>query len=874
MNKNNILIHLSLFLSIFSVTLKAEQKVSLQLSWLHQFQFAGFYIAKEKGFYKDVNLDVEIREFTYGLSTTDAIKDKKVDFAIGRSSLIINKANGEDVVALGADFQRAPLMLLVTKKSNIENIQDLRNKRVMITYDAIGSAAITAMLNSNGLSLDDIQVQKHSFDINDLIDNKTDAMASYVSNEPIILDNEHIEYRIFHPKEYGFDFYGDILFTSSRYIKNNPKRVKNFFDASMKGWKYAFDNIEESVDIIYEKYNTQKKTKSTLLKEARELKKLAYDDIDKMIGCLDKNKLQKIVDVYKVLGLITEDINLNEFIYTDNPHKTYAFELSRLEIFYLLSFTLFIIVLSIILFVYSSLKSEWLVTNSQLLKELEDAKKEIAKNYRRLQKLTENVPGAVYQYRLYPDGNGEFTYASNGMKDIYDVSPEDVIKDRNSILQYTHKDDKDMFAAAVLKSIATMEEWNLEYRVILPKKGLCWLHGKSTPEKLSDGSILWSGVIDDITEPVKHKQELERKKQELETVIQNAPNPMMLHNEDGKILMMNNAWIKSSGFVFDKTATMDKLIEAVYKDAEDKSNLKKHIESLYDITEKIDEGEFSFYNKNGDLCTFKHFSSPLGLVNNKRTIIGSAIDITESKKKDKLIYEQSKMASMGEMIGNIAHQWRQPLSIISTGATGMQVQKEYGLLTDELFDKTCTDINNNAQYLSKTIDDFKNFIKNDRAKVTFNLSEDINSFIALVQGSIKNNNINLVLNFKDNIVMNGYPNELIQCLINIFNNAKDALKENNIQDEFIFISTSQENDQAIIKIKDNAGGIPEEILVKIFEPYFTTKHKSKGTGLGLSMTYNLIVDGMNGIVKADNVSYIYENKQYTGAEFTIILPMS
>ena len=370
---------------------------------------------------------------------------------------------------------------------------------------------------------------------------------------------------------------------------------------------------------------------------------------------------------------------------------------------------------------------------------------EIKKSHEKLQKLTENVPGAICQYRLYLNGNAEFTYLSKSVKNVYEISPEDALENAAAILNYTYEDDKEMVNDSVLKSAETMEEWNLEYRVNLPKKGLRWIHGKATPEKLSDGSILWSGIFD---------------------------------------------------------------------------------------------------------------------------------DITELKKKDKLIFEQSKLASMGEMIGNIAHQWRQPLSIISTSATGMQLQKKYGLLTDELFDKTCTDINNNAQYLSRTIEDFKNFIRNDRIKVTFNLSENINSFLELVKGSIKNNNINLVLDLNDSIIIDAYPNELIQCLINIFNNAKDALKEKEITDKFIFISTSIKNDNVFIKIKDNAGGILPKILPRIFEPYFTTKNKLKGTGLGLSITYSLIVDGMQGSVKANNISYVHHNKEYLGTELIVKLPIN
>jgi two-component system C4-dicarboxylate transport sensor histidine kinase DctB len=246
--------------------------------------------------------------------------------------------------------------------------------------------------------------------------------------------------------------------------------------------------------------------------------------------------------------------------------------------------------------------------------------------------------------------------------------------------------------------------------------------------------------------------------------------------------------------------------------------------------------------------------------------------VEENAKKEQLALEQAKLVSMGEMIGNIAHQWRQPLSVISTSATGMLMQKEYGLLTDEKFSESCETINKNAQYLSKTIDDFRNFIKGDREKTTFNLKDIMHSFLNLVNGAIKTNYINIILELQDDIKLDGYPNELTQCLINIFNNAKDALKDKNEEDRAIFISTIIKDDKAVITIKDNAGGIPQNVLPRIFEPYFTTKHQSQGTGLGLSMSNKLIVDGMGGTIVATNEEFEYNGKTYLGAEFTITLP--
>ncbi|MEA3497696.1 MAG: PAS domain-containing sensor histidine kinase, partial [Campylobacterota bacterium] len=254
--------------------------------------------------------------------------------------------------------------------------------------------------------------------------------------------------------------------------------------------------------------------------------------------------------------------------------------------------------------------------------------------------------------------------------------------------------------------------------------------------------------------------------------------------------------------------------------------------------------------------------------------IGFITDITDSKMKALQLAKSEKMASMGEMIGNIAHQWRQPIAIISMWANNIIADVDIDDIDNENLIKYSNNIQEQTKYLSQTIEDFRDFIKGDRVKTRFNLDDGVKSFLNLVEGSIKTHNIDIILDLQKDIVIEGYKNELNQCLINIFKNAKDILKVNIKDEKLIFISTSREGKDIVIKIKDNGGGIPEKILPKIFEPYFTTKHKSQGTGLGLNMTYNLIVKGMGGTIRVDNVTYEYNNKKFTGAEFTITLPIN
>jgi PAS domain S-box-containing protein len=253
-------------------------------------------------------------------------------------------------------------------------------------------------------------------------------------------------------------------------------------------------------------------------------------------------------------------------------------------------------------------------------------------------------------------------------------------------------------------------------------------------------------------------------------------------------------------------------------------------------------------------------------------VVASIIDLTYEKEQQKLLNQQTKLASMGEMIGNIAHQWRQPLSVISTSATGIVMQKEYGILSDESLLKSCEQINNNAQFLSKTIDDFRDFIKGNSDKREFFLKDLFDNFLTLIEGRMTASNIDLVIDVDDNIKLYACENELVQCFINIFSNAVDVLNEKNIEEKFIKITAQNEHERVVIHFIDNGGGIEKDIIAKIFDPYFTTKHESQGTGLGLHMTYQLLVEGMDGTINVENQTFLYNKKEYTGAQFTITLP--
>jgi signal transduction histidine kinase len=245
--------------------------------------------------------------------------------------------------------------------------------------------------------------------------------------------------------------------------------------------------------------------------------------------------------------------------------------------------------------------------------------------------------------------------------------------------------------------------------------------------------------------------------------------------------------------------------------------------------------------------------------------------IDKNSEQQHILSQQSKMAAMGEMLGNIAHQWRQPLSVITTVATGMKLQKEFDSLDDETFEKSIENITNSALYLSNTIEDFRNFFRIDKEETLFNIKNVFEKIFKLTDAQFKNHEIVYIKDIEE-FELYGFENEFIQAIINILNNSKDALEDKE-NPKLIFISTYKKENIAVIKITDNAGGVDEKIIDKVCEPYFTTKHQSKGTGVGLYMTEEIIVKHMMGTLLFKNVDLNYENKNYKGTEVTIKLPI-
>ena len=231
----------------------------------------------------------------------------------------------------------------------------------------------------------------------------------------------------------------------------------------------------------------------------------------------------------------------------------------------------------------------------------------------------------------------------------------------------------------------------------------------------------------------------------------------------------------------------------------------------------------------------------------------------DKKELEKFIHDEAKITAMGEMIKNIAHQWRQPLNVISTSASGLQISLEMDILTNDKIQDNTAIIIDQTKYLSKIIDNFTSFFEDKEAVLeNFNIKDVINHVISLTSDTFKSHNINIVLDCDDSIMYQN-KNQLFQVILNIFTNAYDAFIAQDIKDNrYLFVNLKEESKYIDIEIIDNAKGIPSNILKKIYEPYFTTKHQSQGTGLGLYMANQIISKYFGGIIESKNIEYNYD----------------
>lgn len=294
----------------------ALERVTLQLKWKHQFQFAGYYAAIERGHYRDAGLDVVLQEAPGDVEPAELVLRGDAQFGIAASDLIVLRSQGKPVVALAPIYQHSPTVLLVSEKSGIDSVHGLKGKRIMLESHA---GDLLAYLHFEGITKETVTWLPHTFDPSGITEGTVDAISAYSTDEPFLLQRLGVRYSTYTPRSGGIDFYGDTLFTTEEQVRMHPGRVRKFLEASLTGWKYALAHEDEIIDLILAKYSTRH-SREHLKFEAVQSRNLVMGDVVE-IGYVNPGRWKHIGETYERMGVIQSVPSLDEFLYERDPRE-------------------------------------------------------------------------------------------------------------------------------------------------------------------------------------------------------------------------------------------------------------------------------------------------------------------------------------------------------------------------------------------------------------------------------------------------------------------------------------------------------------------------------------------------------------------------
>ncbi len=506
-----------------------------------------------------------------------------------------------------------------------------------------------------------------------------------------------------------------------------------------------------------------------------------------------------------------------------------------------------------------------------------------------LVKLAANIPGVLFQLLRKSDGGYHLTYVSHGLADLFDVNAGRVMADIQEISVRLHPEDRKYIRDTLESSAENLHPFQAEFRIQNRPSGFIWAEVRATPEKIGASDVIWNGSLFDITEKKKtemylreHAETLseqvetgKKEKSLQETRYRNLyyaiPDALMIHGFDenglpGRFIEVNDA---ACTLLESDRKTILSLSPLDIRVNKDKTRLAEIAENLRRTGRSDSEEEL--YTLKGNKITIERISHIVNVDGNPLvySILRDIGEKTELRKEQEInrqiLIQQSRMAEMGSMIGAIAHQWKQPLNSVSLIAQNIQDLYDYNEITKENIYKLTDDLIRLTGFMSQTVDDFRNFFRPSSEMKPFLLSQAASETLRLLEAQLKKHGIQTEISVTEDSEVTGYYNEFRQVILNLLNNARDAVTENPPGERFIKISIFRQNGDAILETEDSGQGIDDALLPdKLFEPFSSTKG-DLGTGIGLSLARK-ILSKMNGKIIARNTG--------TGALFRISIPLN
>jgi len=824
---------------LLSLPLLSEtvETVTLQLQWKHQFEFAGFYAAKEKGFYREEGLDVRFIEYENGMNISDEVLEGRADYGLSYPSIIADYLNGKPLLLLANFFKQSPHVLIV--QPEIKTPAMLKGKTIMGMPNNIDYMMFYIMLKKFGVEPGDITLRPSSFDYREFMEKKADADTIFKTNELYELDRRGVDYNIFDPTLYGPVYYDLNLFTTQQEYRRHPDRVRRFRRASIRGWEYAMSHQEELVEIILKRYNTMNKSREALLYEARELEQIVLAKVHP-IGSVDLDRLQLIADTFAQAGYITKRPQPIDKFYLSNEPGTIV--LNAEEQAYLRGRQKIRVCVrpgrmpleDIVGGSHTGIAADYLQLMQERLNVTFDPVPILTRDS--YMAYTPDVPCDLWSFEA-------ITPARQALMDftapVVDVSVALLTGKTAPVILDLH--------AAGTKRIAVRAGSELQE---LLEKSYPNLHPVPVADLEEAVKLLQTGQVDGMVEVL--------------PVLDKAFESELLQGLKVGAIFDEKL---SLGFATRKDdAVLNRIVQQTL-DRMSRSEKTAILNTWFDFSPVVIPFDYSLlWRIIGGLSAVALFFlyRQYELRRHNRDL-SEAIrrEVALSSKKDKMLFQKQKLASMGAMIENIAHQWRQPLAQVNSAVMVIDTRLDETRCLDTEIERKLAEIETLTRHMSDTIDTFREFFDTTKTAERTQLAPLVRKALALVDPVIRSQNIQIVTQLDNTLEYRLIPDEFLQVLITLLYNAVEVFKERGTEPALIHIRLIRQEQTLLLEVCDNGGGMTPEIVDRVFEPYFTTKPKARGRGLGLYLGRMIVVEKMGQEILAEN--------RGAGACFSIIL---
>ena len=852
----------ALMISLFVLTIfpvEAATKVTLQLKWMHQFQFAGYYAAIEKGFYQEAGLEVRLIEGGPNVDVVKEVLERRAEFGIGTASLIQDRFKGNDLVVVGQIFQHSANILLALRKSGIQSVTDVAGKRIMsIPF----CDDLVALLMKNGIHNENMLLVPQTGDPRDLIEGKADVIMGYSTNEPFVLEEKGEPYIMFKPLLFGIDYYGDNFFATRGLIETKPKLVRAFREASLRGWQYALDNKNEIIDLILAKYSS-KKSREALIYEATQTEELIRPDLIE-IGYQNPSRWRQIVEVNASVGLLPKDFDPAGIAYDPNPHGGLGPFLIPVLFLLLISGVLTALVLVFLRF-NRRLKAEILER-----KEKEEA---LHQNEILLRGTIESTADGI----LVVTSGYKITHYNTRFIQIWHVPPEIIdSRDDNQLMRHLFSQVED--PAAIQSRAQAVFQSTKESTDTLQFKDGRTVELFSYPLIYDDRVYGHVWNFRDITHRKTVEEALLESQRRLSDIIDFLPDATLVIDQKGEIIAWNRALEEMTGLSAQQMIGKDDYEYAIPFYGERKPIL---IDLVLANNERFEQ-EYPTGTRKGEVISGGTYTSHLPegiryilgvaspLRDSKGNLVGAIEafrDITErvqaleklsqntieleeavTRANEMALQAERANAIKSEFLANMSHEIRTPMNaIIGMAFLALQTQldpRQHDYLTKIL---------HASESLLEVINDILDFSKIEAGKLDlestpFILADVFEQLSNIISVKSEEKGLEVMFYIPPDVPRQliGDPHRLGQILNNLAGNAVKFTE----QGEILIAVAQESNPSSSDKIRltftvsDTGVGMDKTQLERIFAPFTqadsSITRKYGGTGLGLSIVRRLI----------------------------------